>query len=65
MTFQQHRLYQFPVECGFIQHVGEGGEAGLGKKDTGYLSKAFMVARPFYPAQSVQQKQMCYTTSKR
>ncbi len=34
-----------PVECGFIQHVGEGGEACLGKKDTGYLYKAFTVAR--------------------
>ena len=29
-----------PVECGFIQHVGEGGEEWLGKKDTGYLYKA-------------------------
>jgi hypothetical protein len=28
-----------------IQHVGEGGEAWLGKKDMGYLYKAFMVAR--------------------
>ena len=30
-----------PVECGFIQHVGEGGEQWQGKKDTGYLYKAF------------------------
>jgi hypothetical protein len=33
------------VECGFIQHAGEGGGVGKGKKDTGYLYKAFMVAR--------------------
>ncbi len=32
------------VECGFIQHAGEGGEAWQGKKDTGYLYKAFMDA---------------------
>jgi uncharacterized ParB-like nuclease family protein len=30
-----------PVECGFIQHVGEGGEEWRGKKDTGYFYKAF------------------------
>ena len=26
------------VECGFIQHAGEGGGVGKGKKDTGYHS---------------------------
>ena len=36
------------VECGFIQHAGEGDGVGKGKKDTGYLYKAFMVARPAY-----------------
>jgi hypothetical protein len=37
------------VECGFIQHAGEGGEEWLGKKDTGYLYKALMVARVLFP----------------
>ena len=32
------------VECGFIQHAGEGGEVWQGKKDTGYLYKDFMDA---------------------
>src|SRR6266478_5157597 len=37
------------VECGFIQHAGEGGGVGKGKKDTGYLYKALMVARVLFP----------------
>jgi len=41
----RRNLVPFPVECGFIQHVGEGGGVGKGKKDTGYLYKALMVAR--------------------
>src|SRR6266481_7267515 len=37
------------VECGFIQHAGEGGGVGKGKKDTGSLYKALMVARVLFP----------------
>jgi len=29
----------FSVECGFIQHVGEGGGEWLGKKDTGIFTR--------------------------